>query len=242
MGGKILITRPIREAEKTAQILKARGFDVIIEPMLTISAVNFDLPEVRGLDALIFTSQNGVRFFDAPQEFKEIPVVTVGEKTAALAKELGYKDVQCLGADMAELAQGLNQLNCAAQKTYGYVRGVHTAGNLKDSIDSPKINMVETVVYDSIQSTQFSDNVLKNIENKDVRAVLFYSRRAAQAFADCAAFHANQQTRTGDIYEGLKSIQALCLAPSMVEYLDKLPMKDIKVSASPNEETLLSLL
>jgi len=67
VGGKILITRPEEDAKPLADALAERGIASVIEPLLAIRT----LPEtaaplaedLAGVQAILFTSANGVRAF-----------------------------------------------------------------------------------------------------------------------------------------------------------------------------------
>ena len=60
-GMQVLLTRPKEDSESLAALLKARGIKSLIEPMLTIYPRTNVRLLIDDIQALIFTSANGVR-------------------------------------------------------------------------------------------------------------------------------------------------------------------------------------
>lgn len=58
---RILVTRPRDDAEALAAELDQRGFPVMIQPMLEIRMLEGPPLDLDGVQALLFTSANGVR-------------------------------------------------------------------------------------------------------------------------------------------------------------------------------------
>jgi uroporphyrinogen III methyltransferase/synthase len=68
-GRRIVITRPIEEADRSADTLEALGAEVLVAPTVTISppedwsSVDRAIDDLSSYDWLVFTSGNGVRSF-----------------------------------------------------------------------------------------------------------------------------------------------------------------------------------
>ena len=62
-GRTVLITRPSHLALQTASLFADNGARVVLYPLLDISPLPFDLPDVNAFDLFIFTSQNAVLLF-----------------------------------------------------------------------------------------------------------------------------------------------------------------------------------
>ena len=87
---RILITRPREDAAALAEKLKARGHDVIVEPMLEIRPVAGAKVDLQGVQAVVFSSANGVRAFALAESRRDLPALCVGDTTAAAAREAGF--------------------------------------------------------------------------------------------------------------------------------------------------------
>jgi len=83
---RALITRPREDAEEIAEQLRARGIESVIEPMLAIVPVPHPGLDLTDVQALLFTSANGVRAFAAATTVRSLPVFAVGDATAAAAR------------------------------------------------------------------------------------------------------------------------------------------------------------
>ena len=58
---RVLLTRPLDAAQETADALRARGHDALIEPLLTIVNEPGPVLDVSAYALLVLTSANGAR-------------------------------------------------------------------------------------------------------------------------------------------------------------------------------------
>ena len=101
---RALITRPQEDAADLAAALHARGIEPLIEPLLQIKPVpgaSIDLDQVQ---AVLFTSANGVRAFAALSDRRDLPAFTVGDKSAETARSVGFSQIESAGGDVNALA------------------------------------------------------------------------------------------------------------------------------------------
>ena len=90
---RILITRPIEDARPLADALEQRGVEVLIEPLLEIRHLEDAEIDLEGVQALLFTSANGVRAFAAVSPRRDLKALTVGDGSADAARHAGFTDV-----------------------------------------------------------------------------------------------------------------------------------------------------
>ena len=92
----VLVTRPQPDDEATAAGLRARGFEVLLAPMLRFEPVAFrDDGEAR-YGAVIVTSANALRGIEPhlkDSRLLKLPLFAVGEHTAAAARAAGFDNV-----------------------------------------------------------------------------------------------------------------------------------------------------
>ena len=89
----ILVTRPHPDDETTAAGLRARGFEVLLAPMLRFEPVAFHDDEEASYGAVIVTSANALRGIEPHLEgspLLELPLFAVGEHTASAARRVGF--------------------------------------------------------------------------------------------------------------------------------------------------------
>src|SRR6516165_2264722 len=116
----VLVTRPSPDGDRTADALRARGFEVLLAPMLRFEPVPLptDLGQEVGVEpddeadravgALIVTSANALRAV-APQlessDWKKLPLFVVGAQTASAAREAGFTKVISADGDATDLRE-----------------------------------------------------------------------------------------------------------------------------------------
>jgi len=101
----VLVTRPAPDNERSAEVLRALGFQVLLAPMLVFETLPFqcDAGFARGV---LLTSANAVRaMIDHPAmlHLRALPVFAVGETTAIAARAAGFDDVRAAGGDAVSL-------------------------------------------------------------------------------------------------------------------------------------------
>lgn len=222
----VLITRPIQESRVTARQIEASGFGTFIEPLLSIKHLNVKIPPLDDYAALIFTSVQAVRALGN----QNIPVYTVGDKTARRARQAGYKNVISAGGNADDLIDLLKQENMPKDSKLLYLSGYDIA----KEINVDNLIVTRLPLYQAEQVDAFSAELLSLLHQHKLRYVLFYSVRTALCFNDLVKKH--------ECTPALKSIKALCISDSVVKSLKDLPWKDVQCAKSPNNDALIALL
>ncbi|MEE8274408.1 MAG: uroporphyrinogen-III synthase, partial [Alphaproteobacteria bacterium] len=97
---RVLITRPREDAEALAEALAVRGVEALVEPLLEIVPLNPGDFDLAGVQAALLTSANGARALAAATGSRDVPVLAVGEATAAAARAAGFAEVAVAGGDV----------------------------------------------------------------------------------------------------------------------------------------------
>src|SRR4051794_8962650 len=104
----VLVTRPEPGAAETASRVAALGWRPVLAPALVLAPRPFALPRAQ---ALLLTSRAAARSLDP----MDMPVLAVGEATAAEAQARGFAQVEAAAGDAAALAaQAARRLDPAA--------------------------------------------------------------------------------------------------------------------------------
>jgi uroporphyrinogen-III synthase len=91
---RLVILRPEPGASATVERAAALGLDAAAMPLFEVEALAWEVPDPGEYDALLLTSANAVRHGGAGLErLRGLPVHTVGEATAAAAREAGFEVV-----------------------------------------------------------------------------------------------------------------------------------------------------
>src|ERR1700756_1788716 len=94
---RALVTRPREESEALASALGARGLEVVIEPLMQVHYLTSAALDLKGVQAVLCTSANGVRALAQASGERSVPLMAVGDATAARALSEGFTMVDSAG-------------------------------------------------------------------------------------------------------------------------------------------------
>ncbi len=86
---RVLVTRPRDQARPLADALAARGFDVVVEPLIRIEGLSEEPIDVRGYDCVIVTSPNGAHELARRMTGKPELLAAIGPGTASALEQEG---------------------------------------------------------------------------------------------------------------------------------------------------------
>jgi len=226
----ILLTRPRPESEKLAAEIAARGFQPVIEPMLDIVPLEFSLPDLKPFAAIAFTSGNAVDIFAQRVAERRLPVYAVGDATAMKAEEAGFSDVRSAGGGIGDLNRMLAGAGFASGAKVLHISGRDVAGD----VAVPGVAVERVVAYNAEKPENLSDACRGMLDEERIAAAMFFSPRAAGAFAGLIE-------RCG-LQQRLKPVKALCISDSVVKSLSDLPFREKRTASHPDKEGMMALL
>ena len=187
MSDLIVITRPEPDASDYAAELRANGFDVFVEPMLALEGLVFARPDLSQYDGILATSVNALRFYkDGGGELADIAVYCVGKHTAGMAREIGFKDVISVHGTGVDLLAYILALPDVQSQNFLHICGQYVAFPLVERLVEDGITADSLKVYESVQSSGFSEAFLENLKEGKVNTVTFFqSVRLRHLFAMC---------------------------------------------------------
>ena len=90
---KLFVTRPRLDAEPLAELLREKGHETVIAPLIEIvPRKHVPIPRLD-FQAICITSANGIRSLAVPLP-SGLPVYAVGAQSAVAAKAKGFTNVQ----------------------------------------------------------------------------------------------------------------------------------------------------
>ena len=170
MSRAALVLRPEPGASDTARRLRAIGVPVRCCPLFAVSPVAWRVPDAGAYDALLLTSANAIRHADL-SGLAALPVLAVGEATAAAARRAGLRVVLTGNGGAAELVE--------AARTRGFARPLHLAG--RDRIVLPGVDQIAVYASEPVEA--------EGIREWAGQIALLHSARAARRFAELATRH-----------------------------------------------------
>lgn len=229
---RILVTRPEAEAERTAEALRARGCEPVLSPVSVITPKPAQLPEGR-FAAVLLSSQNAVRHGVAlvPPEILALPAFAVGQRTAEVARQAGWRNVRPGPGDAAGLAGEIAALLPAGARLL-YLAGTPRKPVLESALVGQGYEVVVLEVYQASAASRLPEAACRQLALGQIDAVLHYSREGAQRFLRLAA--------AAGVAEQALAVRQLCLSGEVAGVFAGGAC--VLIANHPNEEFLLKLL
>lgn len=230
---RALITRPQEDAADLAAALTARGIEPLVEPLLQITPrapVSIDLDQVQ---ALLFTSANGVRAFAALSPRRDLPAYTVGDGSAAAAKAAGFTTIESAGGDVNALASLVSDRLSPQDGVLFHAAGSVTAGDLAGKLEGAGFQVRRVALYEAVPATALSPETRMNLTLGGIDLVLLFSPRTAITFA--------QLWREAGA-PSLERVCAICLSAAVAREVGDLSWRDVFIAERPDLPSLLALV
>jgi uroporphyrinogen-III synthase len=237
----ILVTRPYPDNEATGSVLRARGFAVLLAPMLRFEPLSFrDDPEAE-YGAVIVTSANALRAIEpqlAGHRLLELPVFAVGEHSAAAARAAGFGQVISADGDAAALRDRVLESVRAKQlkrkSALLYLAGHDLSRDLAGELSGRGFDVVTQTTYRMVPLSSLPRDVCDAFAANQVDAVLHYSRRSARAFVEAI--------RAGGVEISALAVPQCCISANVAAILREAGAAGVTVASSPDENALFGAL
>jgi uroporphyrinogen-III synthase len=233
-GLRVLVTRPREDAESLITALAIRGIEPLVEPLME---VRYQLPEALDLDgvqAILCTSANGVRALARASGERSVPLLTVGDATAARARTEGFSSVESAAGDVGDLAR-LAAVRLRAQEgALLHVAGNVVAGDLVGLLRAQDFTVERRVLYEARAAAALSPAAVDSLRAGAVAFALFFSPRTAAIFARLA--------RVAGVDECCARVTAVSISGAADAALAGLPWRDRRIAERPNQPALLDAL
>jgi uroporphyrinogen-III synthase len=226
---RVLITRPVAEAQALARRLEVLGHDILIEPLLTIEPLPAVL-DLKGVQAIALTSTNAAPALGAATH---LPVFAVGAASAAAARAAGCLRVESAGGDAASLAR-LIVASCRPEAgAILHPCGTEVREGLAAALSAAGFRVRRQEVYRALPAQAFSAATCAALR-QGIDAVLLFSPRTARIFAELVVRHALERC--------LGATDALCLSAAVADACRKLAWRCVRIAARPDQDALVDLL
>jgi uroporphyrinogen-III synthase len=232
---RVLVTRPEADAAALVAVLEARGHPALVQPLLIIEPTAPKPPlDLTGAQALLFTSANGVRTFAEAIPERDLPVLTVGDASAAAARAAGFARVESAGGDVEDLARLVKARLAPEDGALVHGAGSSLAGDLKGELEAAGFEVRRSVLYRAEPVRTLSEPVRAALAGGELDAVLFFSPRTAKTFVRLVADHG--------LAADCERLLAVCLSAAVTANLGALTWRDLRTAAEPTQQALLACL
>jgi uroporphyrinogen-III synthase len=237
----VLVTRPHPDSQTTAEALRARGFEVLLAPMLRFEPVAFADDTEADYGAVIATSANALRSIEpqlAASRLLKLPLFAVGEHTATAARKAGFHKVLAARSDAAGLRDlVLESVRAKTLKKAAvllYLAGADLARDLTGELGEGGFSVVTQTTYRMLPVTALPRDACDAFTANAVEAVLHYSRRSARAFMEAA--------RADGVEISALAIPHCCISAAVASVLRDAGATQLTVAATPDENALFGSL
>ena len=229
---RVVVTRPQSDGERTAAVLRARGHEVLVAPLMRVESIAANLGgEWR---AVVVTSANApiaIMESAARSALIGLPLFAVGQRSAEAGRQAGFRDVVSADGDARDLVRLIATRVTGGGAPLLYLAGEDRAADLLGDLSARGIAAEMRVVYRGV-TVSFPLELTKALEAREVDAVLHFSRRSADNYVAGAK-------RAGIAGPAL-AVRHLCLSAQVAEALAEAGR--IAIAARPDEAALIELL
>lgn len=226
---RVLLIRPLEDALPMATVLRDKGIDVSLYPLYQPHFL--PIAHLEKAQAFIITSKNALRALKNYEEFKTTLLYVVGDKTAELAKRLGFLNVLSASGTSQEL---IALILATAKRDKGvlwHLSGEVINRNIADILTCEGFEAERKIVYYIEGAKDFSPSLCYELENQQISHVIFCSPRTTSIFIDLL--------QKKEMEKITCKIVALCLSQEIEKNTLGLRWKKLWVSPKPNMNALM---
>lgn len=230
----VAVFRASDDGARTAAKLRAMGHAALLAPVLHIVPTGAPMPG-GVFDGIVFTSAHGVAALapDVTANLRPVPCFCVGDRTAELAAEVGFRDLRVGRADAERLAR----LVCAAVRPTGrvlLVAGLDRKPAIEQRLGEAGYDVVVIEAYEARAVEFWPKEACDVFRAGRVAAALHYSRRSADLVSQCAA--------ASGVVDQVLAACHVCLSDDAAVPLRRAGAPRVVIAAEPNETSLLAAL
>lgn len=220
-GKTILITREKESAIKTAKVFLSFGARVRVCPLIEVKNLAFDASEtIYNGGTILVTSQNAARILASYKSARQSKVVVIGQKSADMLSENGFKVISTFKTSdelLAELPK--LQINSLI-----YFRGEDIANHLDRKLQDKGINLKQVICYKT-EALSVSENFLDEVD-----IVTLYSPKTADIFI--------KFLNSYDVH----NVIVAALSYNIAKKLEGYSFKQVLIADHPTEECLIEVI
>ena len=230
---RMLVTRPEPDAQSSLARLRALDIEAVASPLMERITLDVSLPPADGFAAVVLTSANAVRTLvdrDVVAQYAHLPVLAVGDRTAREAERAGFSRVSSAAGSLGDL---VNAIGLSGLKgPLFYPTGKHQSADLSKALAPMGVMVATAKVYDMVAIAALPTAILDALRDGGIDAVLVYSRRTAEIFAQLAqGLERSQRQR----------LAMLCMSEVVAEPLLEAHFNRISLADRPEEEAMMVL-
>lgn len=231
-----LVTRPLEDAAEIGGRLALCGYFPLYAPLLSPSYRKTEPIHGEAYQAVLVTSRHALRaaasFLDGAA--KGLPCITVGQASAALARELGFGEVKADGGDAAAMEVHIKRALRPGGKPLLYLRGETIAHDLAGTLSAVGFTVEERQVYAMRPVEALPSECCQALAKGEVRVMVFFSRHTAATFIDLAR-------KSGLPWEVFAQPAALAISENAALPLRRAGLANVRAALTPDVSGMATL-
>lgn len=216
----------------TAAALTAQGHTPILAPCLVLAERPPKLPPPAQCAAILVTSSQALP--GLPQEFRDCPLLAVGDATASRARALDFTRVDSASGTAADLAALASSRFHPRDDTLLLVCGAGQSVGLAKILRGRGFRVHRRVIYATRPATALNDAARQALAAGAVDRALFFSKTTAACFV--ALIH------RGAMESSVRAVTAIAISQPVAEALRALPFYQIHTAIAPDQLHMLAML
>lgn len=230
---RIFVFRPPAEAERTAAAIRARGHEPVLAPLFEVSRLPEPAPE-GPFSAIVLTSGNAVpALADLPPAWQDLPVFTVGARTAEKAREAGFEDARSASGNRDDMV-ALIRDNLKTPARLLLIVGRDRHEDVADKLEAAGFEVASWVAYAAQAVATFPAEAQAALRQGGIDGALHYSARGVRT---CLAL-----ARDAGLTEPLLDLTHVALSADVAGPLISAGASTVLVAEHPEEAALLAAL
>lgn len=230
---RIFVFRPPAEAERTAAAIRAHGHEPIVAPLFAVSRLPAPAPE-GPFSAIVLTSGNAVpALAELSPTWQDLPVFTVGGRTAAKVREAGFEDARSANGNRDDLV-ALIRDNLEVPARLLLIAGRDRHEDVGDRLAEAGFEVATWVAYAAEAVASFPVEAQEALRQGGVDGALHYSARGVRT---CLAL-----AREAGVAGELLDLTHVALSADVAGPLISAGASTVLVAEHPEEAALLAAL
>ena len=232
----VWLTQSSAQISDYTELLGKLGYQHIHIPLLTAQELACDLPRsAQSYQAIMLSSANAAHALQSLDDsFVSLPVYTAGDQTAEAARNCGFDNVVSAGADLAQLEKIMAANLKSEDGDILYLSG-------QDISRIPEMHgfrIDRHICYKAEFLEDLPAAITDLIAQDKLAAITIFSGRAASCLSGLLQRHVHALQPDCK----LAMIKALCLSDKVVNSIDALPLKAVRVADTPDRYGMLNVI
>lgn len=230
---RVFVFRPEPDAERTARIVADHGFEPMVAPLFKVVRLS-DTAPAGSFDAIVLTSGNAVPVLaEGPAGWRDLPVFTVGARTAAKVREAGLEDARSADGDRNDLIELIRRTLPAPAKLL-MIAARDRKEDVSERLKEAGYDVALWTAYAAEPVSMLPEDAIAALRLGKVDAALHYSARGARTFIALA--------QAAGVVDAAMELTHVALSADVASPLIASGASTVLVAEYPEEAAMLSAL